>query len=217
MAASRMHSENEILWPSLSDVAFGASRHPDIHSPTVAFVEHVSDQWTFSLHADAFEEAANLIVDALTERKYPFHPDSLFFPVAHLYRHAIELGLKDAIEHAIRINLLANTDKTTKALREHNLYQLWNILKPALLAFWPKADPTPVRAAERVIAEFHNMDTTGQRLRYPKLVSGEPAFGSSSKPPIVDLAQLKSVACGVCNFLGGCTSGFSAAQDLMRE
>ena len=52
-------------------------------------------------HAEAFKLSADMILDAHQSAKGP-HRDTLLFPVLYLYRHCVELKLKDLIFLGIR-------------------------------------------------------------------------------------------------------------------
>jgi hypothetical protein len=211
-----MTDDIQLPWPKTHDVAFGRGSRPDLNYPAIALVERFLHNPCLTIHADAFREAADMIVQDIAEGRYPLSADKLFFPVAYLYRHAIELSLKEALDYAVRLQLITNNERLDEVLSEHALYPLWNKLKPAIEVFWPNADTGSLRATERIISQFHELDKTGQAFRYPTAKDGTPSLSKVPNPPkVVDMEQLKVVAPGLCNFIDGCTSGFMEAWSKM--
>lgn len=85
-----LSSSIELPWPKRSDIAFGPSEVGDINKRTIACVDRLLSTPNLVIHADAFKQSADMIVDALVEGKHdPFPCDVFFFPIAYLYRHAI--------------------------------------------------------------------------------------------------------------------------------
>lgn len=213
-----MTDETSIPWPKKSDVAFGGGHKADLSLPTIACIDRVIMHPNLTIHADAFREAADMIVDTLRDGQYLFPPDKFFLPIAFLYRHAIELTLKEAVENAIRIGLIDSNERTKEVIGGHSLHRIWNILKPAIVEFYPKTDEDSEEDAERIILQFHELDKSGQAFRYPKSKDGRPSFeGVTNLPRIVDLVKLKEVAVGLCSFLDACISGFDDAFSNMPE
>ena len=199
-------------WPKRGDVVFGQSAFPYFDERTVACVDRLLYRPDLWIYADAFKGAADFIVAGLSEGKHPGPCDIFFFPVAYLYRHAIELLLKKGLGYAIRLQLIENDEQVQEVLGDHNLYALWNKLKPAIQACWPEAEKGSNRDAERIIAQFHEVDKSGQAFRYPARKDGAPSLKGSEKPlEVVDLLQLGNVAGGLCAYLDACASGLGDA------
>lgn len=216
-ARSERLSATEMPWPTPSDIAFGTKTSRKFNRRTIANVGWLLTRPELGTRADAFRKAADMVVAGLSEGKYdPFSCDVYFFPIAYLYRHAIELSLKEAIGYGIRLSLIQHSPKLDKILNGHNLYVLWNKLKPALQQFWPNAETDSLRAAERIISQFHKIDKTGQAFRYPAERDGSPTVDQNSLE-LVDLEQLSKVSAGLCTFLDGCISGFDDALSSMSS
>ena len=64
----------------------------------------------YSQHAEAFKSAAEMVIDAYTNRPRLGHRDDLFYPIVYLYRHCIELKLKDMIQLGIALRVYSETD-----------------------------------------------------------------------------------------------------------
>ena len=212
-----MADNDELNWPRRRDVAFGPGTLSRLDRRNMACVDSLLARPNLGSHANAFKEAASMIVTNLSEGGHdPFPCDPFFFPVAYLYRHAIELLLKEAIGYAVRLDLISHSKQLEVVLSSHNLYGLWNKLKPGIKAFWPDAERDSLCAAERIVAQFHRVDKTGQALRYPTAKDGAPLpTADGIALDVVNLQQLGSVAGGLCNFLNGCISGFDEAWSNM--
>lgn len=205
-------------WPRRSDIAFGPGKVENLDPRTIACVDRLLSRPNLGIHADAFKQAADMIVTSLSEGRHDPSPcDVFFFPIAYLYRHAIELLLKDAIGYdAIRLCVIPHSEQLDKILYSHDLYSLWNQLKPAIDEVWPDSEADSTSAAERGISQFHQLDRSGQAFRYPTGKDGSPSIGNGKTPlELVDLEQLANVAGGLCAFLDGCISGFMEALSNM--
>jgi hypothetical protein len=122
--------------------------------------------------AGAFKLAADMILDAHLAAKGP-HNDILLFPVLYLYRHCVELKLKDLLLLGIRLRFFdeAAVDKILDERKgitgQHRLYALWNKARD-LLAHHYQSD-SQLKVAESMINELHQIDKDGQTLRYDRV------------------------------------------------
>jgi hypothetical protein len=123
-------------------------------------------------HAEAFKTAADMIIDWHLAAKRGPHHDTLIFPVLYLYRHCLELKLKDLVLLGIRTDFFDEAE-TAKILDEkngvygkHELCPLWTKAKRLILHSYPKDDEAQV--AESMINDFHQIDMDGQTLRYDR-------------------------------------------------
>jgi len=205
----------EIRWPKKGDNPF-----------LVTAVEPTSPTWT-SLHwlasldvddsffANAFKEAADKIIKELSRGEDPWHPDKFFMPVAYLYRHGLELQLKQLIKMGIKLDFIERDDNVSSALVDHKLYQLWNYVMKIVEHYWPEGPKEDINAAGRIIQEFHNIDKSGQSLRYAEDLSGKKTL--NRLPEYVQLTHLKDVMDAVFNFLEGCQSGLYHELEMRSE
>lgn len=213
-----LREETKLNWPKRTDIAFGIGTRSIRDDRIVACAGRALAQREYDFRAAGFQKAADIIVESLSEGgNRPFSCDSLFLPVAYLYRHAVELLLKEAIGYGVRLNLITRDAKLQKLLVGHNLYSLWFRLKPALEAICPDGPKDELSAAERIIQQFHEIDKTGQRFRYPMVRGCRAQSEFHESVEWVDLDQLSEVAGGLCNFLGGCISMFDDALSNMPE
>jgi hypothetical protein len=126
----------DLQWPKKGDHPFSGGIF-DYRSPTWVDLDWLNVWLTDSLLADAFKEAGDKIIMELERKEDPRHPDMFFMPISYLYRHSLELQMKQVIRLGIRVEAIENSLKVKKALRHHELYRLWNYVKKIILKFWP--------------------------------------------------------------------------------
>jgi hypothetical protein len=184
-------AENQLNWPRKGQKAFRPPDRPALE----AFV--MPSEGTYIV---GFQRAADMIVD--TAQTDALNPDDLFFPVAYLYRHHLELMLKELVRLGIGLGAL---DGCEKILGEHNLHKLWNNAKQLIKLVWPDSPDDDVKAAEHLILEFHKLDPTGQAFRYARGKNGSPHL--QGVPERVGLDNLKAAVDALSRFLEAAEAG----------
>lgn len=197
-------------WPTKGDKAFVERHHGK------GFTRHMTGTWYTPQHAAAFKLAAEMVLDSFEERNDYMYDDGLLFPVAYLYRHSLELKLKDLIDLGVELTVIEKSDKLIEDLGGHNLAKLWNPAKSLLLDRWPTSDPTPLLAAEQVILEFHRADPNGQIFRYQTNKDGQ-YYRHPTLPATIDLANLRTTMDGTFSFLEGCESELTDNLQSLRD
>ena len=89
--------------------------------------------------------------------------DTLIFPIAFLYRHYVELRLKQAIAFGQRLvgdEILVPND--------HRLINLWHIAKRLLERIEPEASKTGLKEPESLIKEIDKIDPEAVAFRYSR-------------------------------------------------
>lgn len=129
---------------------------------------------------------------------------TLIFPILFLYRHYIELSLKETLHDASWfITDVRRTDPT------HDLRTLWKKTRGVLPVVWPEAEPEQIDAVEACITEISEHDPQSMALRYP--------FDNKENPYLenldsIDLQNLTEVMHRIANFLD--CLGEATAQQL---
>jgi hypothetical protein len=127
----------------------------------------------------SYHEAAQHLVEHMASTHYR-DPDAC--PIVFLYRHAIELYLKEIIHWGN--NLLKLNRKVTVAQKniytEHRLRILLKSIKPILrfrnlLDNWGDPHFNSFRDVEKIIRELEEFDPGGSSFRYPVDTSGKNA------------------------------------------
>jgi len=136
-------------------------------------------------YADGYHEAAEIVAGRALEGHYP---DRLIYPICFLYRHALEVTLKDLIRQVEELictrawgedDLVGHvrTDREIDAELEstHSLEVLLKVFEARLRIVMPEAEiPAEVRAA---LIELHNRDSNGETFRYGRARGlGKPTF-----------------------------------------
>lgn len=182
----------EMAWPKKGRKAFvSAGQGKSFHLTTFPF--------PFPLKPDAFRIAAEMIIEQCHDADRFRYRDELFFPVAYLYRHGLELLIKDIISTGIHVNFFERDD-VEEALANHNLAKLWNHAKKLLIDRWPASDPAPLKATEAVINECHQADPNGQVFRYDEDKLGR-RHRYETLPESISLDEMRKTMDGVFNFL----------------
>ncbi len=199
-------------WPEKGERAFVAGDSEEsLHLDSI--MTH------FPQHAESFKLAAEMVIDAYQNRPRLGHRDELFFPIVYLYRHSIELKLKDVIQVGMAERFFtprdkeklrgtpATAEKNAKRgiLQDHNLVKLWGYVRKLLIAKFPNDIQEAVSATEPIIQEFHRVDPTGQVLRYERDNDGE-RHQYGTVPEFVSLENLRSKVDKVFTFLDCCQS-----------
>ncbi len=198
--------EIKFSWPKKGDLAFKPSVLSKDHRLLDAFIMHSTDAYS-----EGYKRAGDILV--AYSHSDDLNPDNLFFPVAFVYRHHLELLLKELIRLGERVGAIGvksvrpsnpcpncGQRKGKKDWRtEHNLLKLWNRAKRILKSVWPDSPRDDLEAVERVILEFNKLDRTGQAFRDASTTNGVQSLRDT--PEHVDLENLAAVIDAVSTFL----------------
>ncbi len=97
--------------------------------------------------------------------------DSLVYPILYLYRHHLELVLKDVFRTVAKLLDHSIADGEEKTLGRHDLVPLWELIAPLLepLCDFAGENPIPAEDIEGVrsyLRQLNEHDPDGQRFRY---------------------------------------------------
>ncbi|WP_442511354.1 hypothetical protein SH528x_003029 [Novipirellula sp. SH528] len=137
--------------------------------------------------ADGFTEAANVLAYKAQEQSHFL--DSLIYPIAFNFRHAVELRLKIA---CFRANAIYRTVKLPPS--GHDLSKLWAQLKPDVIKRFAN-DPDYPRIAEieDILGDLVDFDATSTNFRYPtdrKGLTSLPGVTNINIPRLQDRLNL---------------------------
>lgn len=113
---------------------------------------------TFFSYAIAYHEAADRLAQSIND---VYSSDQIIIPIVFLYRHSVELMLKD---------LLIERDKQLGRLKEygHGIRSLWQKLKPLLQEIYPPPEKSrEIEAVEACLMELSEIDESSESFRYP--------------------------------------------------
>lgn len=204
------------------DIAWPKGGQKLLRKPTSKTPKEVSAHldWleTFSpdqMMSSAYKDSGDFLVEALLKGGDGTHPDRFAYPILYLYRHAVELQLKEILSIGLRLSLIAPSQKLEDAIENHNLYPLWNLARIVFEARWPLGDVAVLSAVEGEIQELHSADPDGQRLRYSKTKDGETF--PRVLPDQLDLLHLRTCFEGLWNFLEGGIDGLLDSLQNLEE
>jgi hypothetical protein len=144
---------DEFPWPRPGDILFRSDNDPQSDACL---------NWALTglgAYASGYLEAANLLSEKALETGQ--RTDTLIYPVAFLYRHYLELRLKEIITEGRKLLAVQPT------LTTHKLDVLWNSVCLILKKVWPNGPTIDLDAVENVILQFHYLDLGSQAFRYP--------------------------------------------------
>ncbi len=139
---------------------------------------------TLSLYAKGYKKAADLVVESVRE----YDLDYVVYPVCYLYRHYLELQLKNII------NIGRKLLKGGKGFpQDHDIQKLWKECKSLLEEAWPGQEDDYLDPIEQCIEEFVSVDKKAESFRYPRDKQGNLSLrGVSSHINLRNLAQVMS-------------------------
>lgn len=162
---------------------------PDCHNNACLNVTWGDDQVGYT---EGYRRGARLLVEHVMENARD--QDYLVYPVIFLYRHHIELALKNIIMRAPFLIERSLTDTENKHLGKHRLDLLWQDLRPMFAAIckaagWAALDPADIEGIEDYIAQLSALDPDSYSFRYTRSKKGE-----RSLPPDVKRINLRHFA-----------------------
>lgn len=163
------------------------------------------DRWT--AYAESYKRVADAAVRLhLRERR----PDAtVMYPVAFMYRHYVELQLKNIIRLGHALHGRHDTVPMT-----HRLDQLWRQARATLREVWPKGDAETLDAAEGCIKDFERMDPNSVAFRYAAGADGREYLEDVDA---LDLRHLSKVMNKLGTFFESCIGAMDMYFDAMNQ
>jgi len=145
---------SSIPWPKPGDVLF----QEDADCSHNACLNLGGKHW--GAYASAYKEAADILVQRFLEDSKGL--DALTYPILFLYRHHLELRLKELIAQGQGL-----LHQPIDLQEQHGLVKLWQPCHKILREIWPKEPAVTWDTVEKLIKEFDRMDPAGDSFRYP--------------------------------------------------
>lgn len=137
------------------------------------------------IYSSAYLEAADRLVQTLHEHS----SDVLTLPIVFLYRHYVELILKDLVSMGNKKYSKPSTPHLEKILNGHKIHLLWQELKPLLQQIYPPPDKSEeIEAVETCLLEFSKVDENSMSFRYPVDKNRQPIL--ENNPHLHSLAYI---------------------------
>lgn len=123
-----------------------------------------------------YKEAADRLVAGIAEGLHG--QDMLVFPILFLYRHYLEVSIKELIKECqpmlgITPPAKPKIEQRNMAAQGHDLDGLWSYLKGLLPGIYPGIPDVVLEEIDRVVVAFHRHDEAGDAARYPVDLSGQ--------------------------------------------
>jgi len=137
------------------------------------------------LYTNGYRVAARSLAEQVCESQR--QQDSLIYPIVYLYRHCIELLLKDVTFTASALLDKELTEQEIKALGRHELNKLWEQLRPLLNAVCECVGNAPfpdedLEGIDSYIQQLHEHDPDGQRFRYTTVKKQKKKTSNGNTP-----------------------------------
>lgn len=135
-------------------------------------------------YTEGYRRGARLLVDHVLETQRD--QDYLVHPIVFLYRHHIELALKNIIERSPFLIDRPLTENEKQHLERHRLDLLWQDLKPMFTAVcksagWNTPSKTDIEGVDDYIRQLTAMDPDSYSFRYTHSKKGNPSLPSDLK------------------------------------
>ncbi|MBD3338588.1 MAG: hypothetical protein GF353_05750 [Candidatus Lokiarchaeota archaeon] len=125
-----------------------------------ASLEISSNTEGLAIYTQSFKDAGDRLVEYAQSDKTSIN--FLVFPILFLYRHYIELALKEIILSATQY-----LEKENNAINSHNLSHLWDETKKLISEVDLDIPEDEIVAVENQIIQFHKLDMSSMTFRYP--------------------------------------------------
>ncbi len=174
------------------------------------------------LYCTGYWKAADALVgyliqdDLSTRRDYSAHWESVGYSILFLYRHYLELRLKQLF--------ITCGGELETINREHSLLKLWKVFSEQYKVFCKEynldsEEPSEeslkdIDTVEKIIIQFNDIDQSSQIFRYPTDREGKVRL----KPMQIDMVHLKETLGWASQFLDGWSSGiYECWQEELRR
>lgn len=147
------------------------------------------------LYCEGYLKAARVLANHALANEYERH--ILIFPVAFLYRHHLELSLKDLIQTAH--SLASGQPRSPKG---HVLAILWEELKTTLGSLDESPKQDDLDAVGSYIEQLNRVDKAGQAFRYATSNEGAPHLSQFNALDVRVLSEAMERLAGYLSGIG---------------
>ena len=159
-------------------------------------------------YVEGYRRAAVALYEYAVETRAS--PEYMLFPIAFVWRHHLEIALKDIIAAGREL-----AGEAWGFPGGHNLLELWREAHPHIIELGDPAAPE-LANVENNLREFDRIDHAGDGFRYPLNRAGTlPSLGNA--PANVNLRVLHEAMDAVATFLSCVRSELSARLDYVAE
>ncbi|OEU56998.1 MAG: hypothetical protein BA871_14595 [Desulfuromonadales bacterium C00003096] len=160
---------------------------------------------TLTLYADAYKRAGDLLIEYIKEKNRD--KDLLVYPLVFLYRHYIELRLKEIIRDGNQL-----LDISKKFPKHHRIDELWKECKRILEEV--EVPSKDLEAVEECILQFTEKDPISMAFRYPTDKKDNLSLPGLSH---INLRNLAEVITRIGSLLDSASDGISEYLYIKQE
>ena len=160
------------------------------------------------LYIDGFYRAASVVVDSLDKGE---PSNTLVYPVCFLYRHFIEIALKEIISRCLRLDRSDLTRNVKRLLGEHNLGRLLKKADELVKKHFPTSFSDEVKST---ILEIYSVDPGSDFFRYHASKNGHYFLPAHD---VIGLGTLKEKMSGIHDELKGALIGLDEYLKIEAE
>lgn len=199
-----MSIDEPFLWPEPGHVFFDHTRtRPDAYTwmtgPTMG--EYAYTYW----------ESAEVLIDLACDAPGLLNVHAI--PAVFLFRHFVELSLKDLILTALPLN-----DEPPAFVEGHKLSVLWTQLRTLIESADLPGANDDLDTVEEMITELETVDPGSMSFRYPV-----DRASKANRPLLTkefeyfDMRVFRDQATRLANWFGGCGTQLEEYLDIKRE
>ncbi len=184
---------DEMPWPITGDKLF-ATNADWWHN---ACLNYTCNKW--DAYATGYKDAADIIVARVVETHQGM--DNLVYPVAFLYRHYLELRLKEIIIHGRQLVGAPRVGKWN-----HDIGKLWCTARQLLEQIYPKDSKANLNIVGECIEVFCQFDLTSTNFRFPANNDDSPTLTGVNR---INLRHLGEVMGRIAGLLDSASTAIS--------
>jgi hypothetical protein len=167
---------------------------------------------------EGYLRGAQILVQAVGEKEQD--QDFLVYPIVFLYRHYVELVLKDVIRGAPYLIERELTADEKRHLQDHRLDRLWEDFKPMSSAIskaagWDELPKEDIESIDDYIHQISDIDPRSYSLRYARSKEGNPSLPKSLTH--INLRHFGELMDRLARYLWGIDVGMGAIEDMKHD
>jgi hypothetical protein len=183
--------DEPLKWPRNGDKLFGLTgdRHLQVY---------IAGGTEFHAHVEGYKRAGDKLIEELRKEPRLLGTNYLVFPVVFLYRHFVELSIKDVVAHGTYF-----ATGRSEFPQHHDLVALWREARKVFERI-RGCGPEDLDAVGSLIAELNAIDPQSFSFRYPMKKDWQPSLPerrsstSNSFPKASTNSRASSTARGRC-------------------
>lgn len=194
------------LWPDVPATLFGDDRRFPMQS---AHVGYVLDQQDVYAYREGYRRGAMILAERAHASDEP--PELLVWPVAWLWRHYLELALKETIATGKQLD-----DESAEWVWPHGhlLAKLWGEARAHVEPHGDSSAPELVNVGA-IVAEFDALDRDGTGFRYQESLAGGRSLPTA--PEHINVGLLDETMQRIATFLDAVRSAQRAGLQHLRD